>query len=419
MTSLLRFETPAGSNALNKTGQVSAGKSESKYGRSGALILPLALLVGLTSAPRQGSGLERSIPWRQQPGAEESRGIPKTPLEFSQRVNEIREYVQGFLKESVVPGISIGLAVGDEFTHLEGFGFADLDSRRPVTPQTRFRIGSVSKTLTAAALGLLLEDGELDLEADVRRYVPEFPDKGSPITLRHLACHQSGIRHYRGDESLSDSPYKSVLEALKVFAGDPLIGKPGTAHSYSTYGYTLLSAAMERGAGQAFLALMTEKVLRPLQMTQTGPEVGGRPLPDQATGYVSGADGKAQVAPKTDLSNIWAGGGFVSTAGDLLKFAQAHFHGRFLQPKTLDLLWTHQTTDDGTETRTGIGWQVAQTPKGRRLLVSGGNSIGGTVVMFVLPEERIVLAFLTNMTSAPIRGVPKKALEILLGEGDA
>ena len=404
---------------MNKTGRPAAGNSGRTIGRSGVWILSFGLLVGLTLAPRRASGLEGNNPGPRRPDAEESRGIPKSALEFSQRVNEIREYIQEFLKGSVVPGISIGLAVGDEFTHLEAFGFADLDSRRPVTPQTRFRIGSVSKTLTAAALGLLLEEGALDLEADVRRYVPEFPDKGTPITLRHLATHQSGIRHYRGDEALSNRPYKSVLEALTVFAGDPLIGKPGTAYSYSTYGYILLSAAMERGAGRPFLDLMKEKVIRPLQMTQTEPEIGGRPLPDQATGYVSEADGKAQVAPKTDLSNIWAGGGFVSTAGDLLKFARAHFHGHFLQPKTLDLLWTPQTTNDGTKTRTGIGWQVAQTPKGRRLLVSGGNSIGGTVVMFVLPEERVVLAFLTNMTSAPIRGVPKKALEILLGEGDA
>jgi serine beta-lactamase-like protein LACTB len=402
-----------------KTGLFPTPNEGRKYGSIGVIVLLHAILVGLAPVPCRVSGQERTDAENRRPDEKKVRGIPKNAVEFSQRVQEIKGFLQEFMKTSAVPGVSLALGVGDELTHFEGFGFSDLGSGRPVTPQTKFRIGSVSKTLTAAALGLLLEEGKLDLDADVRRYVPEFPDKGDPITLRHLACHQSGIRHYRGDEVLSDSPYKSVLEGLKVFAGDPLIGKPGTAHSYSTYGYTLLSAAMERGAGQAFLALMAEKVLRPLQMTQTEPEVGGRPLPDQTTGYVIGADGKAQVAPKTDLSVIWAGGGFVSTAGDLLKFARAHFHGRFLQPRTLDLLWTPQILKDGTQTHTGIGWQVAQTPNGRRLLVAGGNSIGGTVVMFVLPEERVVLAFLTNMTSAPIRGVPKKALGILLGEEGA
>lgn len=346
----------------------------------------------------------------------ELRRVPKTAEEFSRRAKEIGDYVREFIKGSVVPGISLALGVGDEFTHFEGFGFSDLSSGRAVTPQTRFRIGSVSKTLTATALGLLLEEGKLDLDADVRQYVPEFPDKGYPITLRQLAIHQSGIRHYRGNEVLNVHSYKNVFEPLTVFAADPLLAKPGTKHSYSSYGYVLLSAAMERAAGLPFLNLMSGMVLNPLQMTQTEPELGGRLLPGQATGYVRGTDGKAQVAPKDDLSAIWAGGGYVSTAGDLLKFARSYLNGRFLRQETLDLLWTPPTPINGAKSGGGFGWQVARTPKGRRLLVAGGNSIGGTTVVFVVPEEKVVLVFMTNMTSAPIKGVPAKILGILLGE---
>ncbi len=402
---------------MNGTGQFATPKSRSDHRHSGAFVLLFAFLIGMAAAPRQGSGLEGNMPRHRPAGAEASRGIPKTALEFSQRVKEIKEYVQGFLKGSVVPGISIGLAIGDEITHLEGFGFADLASRRPVTPQTQFRVGSVSKTLTGVALGFLLQEKKLDLDADVRSYVPEFPDKGSPITLRHLAYHRSGIRHYHGDEVLNDRHYKSVLDSLKVFAGSPLIAKPGAAWSYSTYGYVLLSAAMERIAGHPYPTLMRERILRPLQMTQTDLEAGGLSFPDQATGYEAGADGKPEVVPRTDLSFVWAGGGFVSTAGDLLKFARALVNGKFLRKETLDLLWTPQPGRDKTKATLGIGWQVARTPKGQRLLVTGGNSIGGTAVMFVLPEEKVYLAFLTNMGNAPIRGTPRKALGILLGEG--
>jgi len=393
-----------------------AGRDRGQCRWSGVLVLLLAILFGLAPAPRQVSGQREATPNYSGPRAGQSRGIPGTSVEFSQRVKEIKEYIQAFAKTSVVPGISVAVQAGDEFTWSEGFGVSDLNSGRPITPHTRFRIGSVSKALTAAALGLLLEERKVDLDADVRKYVPEFPPKGDPITLRHLAGHRSGIRHYRGNEVLNDRPYKSVLEALTIFAKDPLVAKPGTTHSYSTYGYTLLSAAMERAAGVSFLTLMREKVLRPLQMTETEPEIGGRRLPDQATGYEQGTNGKAEVVPRTDLSPIWAGGGFVSTTGDLLKFARAHLDGRFLRPETLDLLWTVQTTKDGTRTPSAFGWQVARTPKGRRLLVSGGNSIGGTVVMFVVPEEKVVLVFMTNMGSAPIRGVPMGALRILLGE---
>jgi len=399
--------------------RVSNGRAVAAGSRNAGrlLTLLLAALFGLAPAPRHVWGQQGATSEHSGPGAAPSRGIPGTSVEFSQRVKEIKEHIQGFARTSVVPGISVAVQVGDEFTWFEGFGVSDLASGRPTTPHTRFRIGSVSKALTAAALGLLLEEGKLDLDADVRKYVPEFPPKGDPITLRHLAGHQSGIRHYRGNEVLNQRPYKSVLEALTIFAKDPLVAKPGTTHSYSSYGYTLLSAAMERGAGVPFLTLMREKVLRPLQMTETEPEVGGRRLPDQATGYEQGTNGKAQVTPRTDLSPVWAGGGFVSTTGDLLKFARAHLDGRFFRPETLDLLWTAQTAKDGTKRPpSAFGWQVGRTPKGRRLLVSGGNSIGGTVVMFVVPEEKVILVFMTNMGSAPIRGVPMGALQILLGE---
>jgi len=347
-----------------------------------AAIFVFAILTGVTSEAPRGSRLEGMIPENRHPDAAESRGIPKTASEFSERVREVDEYLRGFLKTSVVPGISVAMGVGDEFTQLRGYGF-------------------------------------LDLDADVRRYVPEFPDKGAPITVRDLAYHRSGIRHYREDEALSHRHYESVLEALKVFADDPLVAKPGTAFSYSPYGYTLLSAAMERAAGQPFPALMREKILKPFEMTQTELETGERPLSDQATGYEAGDDGKPKVAPKTDLSVKWAGGGFVSTAGDLMKFARALLDGQSLREETMDLLWTPQPGREAAKATLGLGWQVTRTPNGKRLLMTGGNAIGGTTVMFIVPEEKIVLAFMTNMGNAPIRGVPAKILGILLGEDGA
>ena len=156
------------------------------------------------------------------------RGVPTNPAEFFERVEEIRGFLQEFVDTSAVPGVSIALGVGD-FTRFEGFGFADLEAEIPVTPQTRFRIGSVSKVLTAAALGLLMEADKIELGAPIQRYVPEFPEKSHPITLQHLAGHQSGLRHYRADEALSNQRFESVTEALSVFAGDPLVAEPGSA----------------------------------------------------------------------------------------------------------------------------------------------------------------------------------------------
>jgi CubicO group peptidase (beta-lactamase class C family) len=340
---------------------------------------------------------------------------PTTPAELFRRVDEIGAYLQEFVDTSAVPGISLALGVGDAFTRFETFGYADLETRRRVTPETRFRIGSVSKALTAAALGLLVEDGRIDLDAAVQRYVPDFPEKSAPITLRHLAGHRSGLRHYRGDEAYSARHFDSVAEALEVFAHDPLVAEPGTAFSYSTYGFTLLSAAMERAADQPFLTLVEETVLRPLGMTRTAPELAGLLSPHQATGYELGADGSPWIPPETDLSNKWAGGGYVSTAGDLLRLARGHIRGGLLQPETRSLLWTPHEGSEARGAGQGIGWQVTRMPDGRRLLVAGGSAIGGTAVMFVLPEDEVVVVFLTNMGNAPIRGVPMRVARMLLG----
>ncbi len=343
-------------------------------------------------------------------------GPPTTATEFFRRVDLIREYLDAFVDTSAVPGVSLALGVGDSFTRFDAFGYADLEAEDPVTPHTRFRIGSVSKALTAAALGGLVEAGSLDLDAPVRRYVSEFPEKEQPITLRHLALHRGGIRHYRGDEALSNRHYAEVIDALSVFADDPLLAEPGTTFSYSTYGFTLLSAAMERAAGIPFLALMEERVLEPLGMTRTGPEVKGQLHPHQAIGYEPGPGGGATVPPETDLSNKWAGGGYVSTAGDLLRFARAHLNGEFLEPGTRDLLWGSGPEAEAGNQPRGIGWQVARLPNGTSLLVAGGNAIGGTTVVFVVPETRVVVVVVTNMGNAPIRGVPMHILRILLGE---
>lgn len=168
-------------------------------------------------------------------------------------VEQARKYVQEEL-EPKVPGLSIAVGVEGRMVWSEGFGFRDLATKAPVTPDTRFRIGSVSKSLTSAGLVLLTERGQLDLDAPVQKYVSDFPDKGAPITTRLLAGHLAGIRHYRGKEMLLNRPFPTTQDALGIFANEPLEAPPGTKFVYSTYGWTLISAVME-SASRGFPAL--------------------------------------------------------------------------------------------------------------------------------------------------------------------
>src|SRR5262249_44514223 len=154
----------------------------------------------------------------------------------------------------------------------QGFGYADLATKTPATPVTRFRVGSISKSLTAAGLALLVERGRINMDAPVQDYIPDFPQKGAILTLRLLAGHLSGIRNYRGSEALSDKPYPNLRSALKVFEDDSLVSLPGTKFSYSSYNWNVIGVAIEAAAKQDYLRFMQDNIFEPLGMTNTRPD---------------------------------------------------------------------------------------------------------------------------------------------------
>ncbi|HEX6643571.1 MAG TPA: serine hydrolase domain-containing protein, partial [Gemmatimonadales bacterium] len=160
-------------------------------------------------------------------------------------ITRARQFIVDSIARVGIPGVSITVMRDGRIVWSEGIGWADLEQRVPVTPLTRFRVGSVSKSLTAAAVGLLVERGRLDLDAPVQRYVPAFPEKRYPITTRLVAGHLAGIRHYAGNEFLSMRPYASVTEGLEIFQHDSLLFHPGTRYLYSSYGWNLVSAVIE------------------------------------------------------------------------------------------------------------------------------------------------------------------------------
>src|SRR5438094_9706549 len=161
-----------------------------------------------------------------------------------------------------IPGVQVAVAVNGKLVWSEGFGYADAARKRPVTRETQFRIGSVSKPLTATAVALLYEQGKLDLDAPVQRYVPSFPDKGYPISTRQLTGHLAGIRHYKDKEFFLNRRFATVLDGLTIFQDDSLLFPPGTRFSYSSYGWNLVSAVVEAASGDDILQHIAEHVIR-------------------------------------------------------------------------------------------------------------------------------------------------------------
>ncbi|HKE89219.1 MAG TPA: serine hydrolase domain-containing protein [Gemmatimonadales bacterium] len=317
-----------------------------------------------------------------------------------------------------IPGLQVAVAVDGQLVWSAAFGYADVARHARVTRTTMFRIGSVSKPLTSTAVVQLVVGGKVDLDAPVQHYVPSFPQKPWPVTTRELAGHLAGIRHYQGNEFLLNTPYPSVTAGLAIFENDSLLFEPGRRFSYSSYGFNLISAVVEGASGEKFLAYMGAHVIRPLSLTHTAPDRVDSLIPDRTTFYdPDTVHGGFQVAPQVDNSYKWAGGGFLSSAEDLVRFASALDHPGFLPQSALDLLFTSQKTRDGQVTGYGVGWFVRTDSLGHRRVFHGGGSVGGTTAFGMDRDAHVAFALTSNLTDAPL-GPASRILPLFVTTGN-
>jgi serine beta-lactamase-like protein LACTB, mitochondrial len=311
---------------------------------------------------------------------------------------EAERMVRQFVERSAAPGLSVSVGWCDRIVWSEGFGLADIEQQVRVDPAvTKFRIGSVAKPMTALALVTLVTRGDIDPDADVRHYVPSFPQKSHTFSVRQLAGHLAGIRHYSGDEAYSRRHYTSVIDSLSIFEDDALLAAPGAEWKYSSYGYNLLSAVIERAAKKPFLDYLRESVLNPLGMTATVPDRIDEIVQHRGRYYVR-RDGRLHNEPEVDNSNKWASGGILSTTDDLARFGLAHFNDQRVSPGMRSLLWTEQKTTAGVGTGYGLGWRIVVDDEGNQWIGHGGGSIGGTSQLWLFPDSRLVMAMASNLT---------------------
>ena len=347
---------------------------------------------------------------------------------WSESVDRAREIVRTALAEQNLPGLSVAVGAGGDLVWAEGFGWADLDNRVQVAPDLRFRMGTASTVLTSAAAGLLLEQERLKLDAEIQAYVPEFPRKPWPVTLAQVMSHQAGLGSDGGDESPMFSRHcERPVEALEEFADGDLRFEPGTKYRFSNYGWILVSAAIERAAGEPLLPFMRTKVFDPLGMRDTKADGATGPLTKQATPYFPryGADPKYGLHLMRDLDfSCYSGASaFVSTPSDLVRFGLAVNGGRLLQPATVQRLQASQRLRSGEDTGYGLGWDVETVSMGGRpvrVVGHDGDLLGGQAVsLLTVPERGLVVAVMSNISYADTFAVASKLAEAFAAEATA
>jgi serine beta-lactamase-like protein LACTB, mitochondrial len=331
---------------------------------------------------------------------------------------QVEKAASSFMAANSVPGISVAVVLDGELVWSQGFGMADLENFVPATSFTLFRLGSISKPITATAILQLAERGKLDLDAEVQKYCPAFPKKEWPITTRELLGHLGGIRHYNPDGK-GDIPddsakhFASMEESLQVFAGDPLVAKPGTKFHYSTYGYTVLGCILEGATSEKYVDYVKENIFEPVGMAETQADNFFAIVPHRSRWYHKDKSGVVQNAGVLDSSYKIPGGGLISSADDMAQFEAAILANKLLKPATREQMWTPQKAVDGPQNGYALGWGT-QKKYGLALVEHTGGQQGTSTAIILVPERRAGIVVLANMDNVDAGALSTDILKIVL-----
>ena len=330
------------------------------------------------------------------------------------RVRAFEQFAEETMKAQKMPGLSVAVMHGD-FRWSRGFGFADIENEVPARADSSYRMASVTKPMTAVAVLKLVEEGKIDLDAEVQTYVPYFPRKVHKVTVRQLLAHQGGISHYRDYEKEGHfRDPKTTREAIAVFSDWDLVNEPGAAYRYTSYGYNLLGAIIEAASGKPYGEYMTANVWTPLGMTSTRMDNPRALIPHRVTGYALDDEGKLQRSEYIDISSRFAAGGTRSTVEDMIRLVDGLANGKVLKSETRERAWTAEPTRDGRFTSYGYGFGIVQM-SGRWGVEHGGSQQETRTNVLYLPRERFAVALASNFDDANLGIFQQKLVSLFLG----
>jgi D-alanyl-D-alanine carboxypeptidase len=312
----------------------------------------------------------------------------------------IDSMVTAFMAENPVPGVAVGVRVGDRFTLKKAFGLADVENRTPVTPQSVFRIASLTKQFTAAAILQLAERRLLAVEDDLSDYLPGFSTRGHHVTIRHLLTHTSGIPNYTGLEAFQERERLDLSheELTGIVEAKPFDFSPGDELRYSNSGYYLLGMVIEAVSGQTYAEYLQEHVFSPLEMTRSRYCSDRQLIPNRVRGY-SIADEELVNAKPISMANPFSAGGLCSTVGDLMRWQEALDRGEVIGEASFQRMTQRATLNDGSETPYGYGLVIADFDGYRKYAFRGGIA-GFSSALTYTPALDLTIAVLTNSDSA-------------------
>jgi CubicO group peptidase (beta-lactamase class C family) len=318
-------------------------------------------------------------------------------------------------------GLSIAVSRGDTVILSKGYGKADLEHDVPATADTLFRIASVTKQYTAAAIMKLAEQGKLSLDDDITTYV-DFPTQGRKVTIRHLLNHTSGIKSYtdvpgffENGGALKDLTPAQILDPVREL---PFDFEPGEKHLYNNSGYILLGMIIEKVSGKPYAQHLQDEFFTPLKLTHTRYDTDSEIIPHRARGY--GMENNRPVnAPHISMTIPYAAGGLLSTAGDLIAWQRALVSGRVVSPESYQQMTTPTTLNDASKVNYGFGLQIAPDLHGRQAILHGGGIHGFNSTLAYFIDDQLSIAVISNTHAVPAGQVAHEIARFALSATDA
>ena len=316
------------------------------------------------------------------------------PAQVSQAMLDAVREVSG------VPGLSAAIWRDGSVVWTGTTGMRDLEKGLPVNRATRFRLASVSKLVTVAAVGRLAEEGRIDLDAPVTAILPWLETNWAAITARQLAAHTSGLPHYQAvDEDRGTAVYPDGRSAVAIFSGRKLLSAPGAEYSYSSWGYTLLGALVEEVTGQPFAEYVGSAIVPGLDIGIDATDTG---KPDVSRAYEF-IEGRARPAAPHNYSYTWGGGGLMASAEAIVRFGGAMIENRIVSAQTFDSMARPYELASGEPAGeqgflVGFGWRSMPDGDGQPTLFHNGSAIGARSSLVLWREQRMAVALLSNVS---------------------
>jgi CubicO group peptidase (beta-lactamase class C family) len=291
-----------------------------------------------------------------------------------------------------VPGASVLVLRDGEPLVRASYGLADLEAHVPATATTNYRLASVSKQFTAASILLLAEDGRLELDDRVRKWLPSLPKAAERVSIRHLLTHTSGLIDYEDVIPETFKPQLHDADVLRLLESqDRTYFAPGSAYRYSNSGYALLALIVERASGKTFATFLRERIFQPLGMSNTVAfEEGISTVSTRAFGYTQD-QGRWGRTDQSQTSAVLGDGGIYSSIDDLAKWDAALYDGRLLRPTSLQAAFKPATRTDDPEVEYGFGWRITG-----ETLWHSGETTGFRNVIVRYPKKKLTVVVLTN-----------------------